>query len=427
MENEKINKTITLSAEEISRIMELPERTFLIGGIQRRGLFDASESRFYLLKDDGTLDGRSAIVKQSAPVEEASEQNEPDERESDEDEDEEDDESEADRPRSSKVKKLLFVVVSVLVIAVAGVLFIVPQFIGHGNQDSPDPSQGQQVSNPAPIDEIQVVQVVSDLIPGDVITESNIKCSTISKETFSTITLGGTGLYQWRSKDSLLDQYVTKYIPAGQFLAYENVAAVYNASPNPWVNEQAGKVYVSIPLGELEIDDSFNYGSVFDMTIQKQTVSETPNDTTGEVDPLTVPGLDHEKSVQQSLVVDTFKLSNLIICDLENGGGKSIYTLYKSFAGIPVGEQPTYIRRALANDTGLIEALSPAAIRIKITQEQADALGDLTKSGVTITITKRPDLDATTAEKADFSGVSRAMKKTIDDALAYNAKLEGEE
>lgn len=52
--------TRVLSAQEVNAIMALPDRKFIIAGIERYGKFNEETGLFYLLNDDGTLNGRIA-------------------------------------------------------------------------------------------------------------------------------------------------------------------------------------------------------------------------------------------------------------------------------------------------------------------------------------------------------------------------------
>lgn len=61
-----------LSAQEVEEIMALPDRRFIIAGLERKGKFNENTGIFYILNDDGTLNGRIAkTTRKDRPPDEA--------------------------------------------------------------------------------------------------------------------------------------------------------------------------------------------------------------------------------------------------------------------------------------------------------------------------------------------------------------------
>ena len=440
-------KKIPLTKEEFAeKTKNLPERVFLVNGQETRGLYDGQEGRFYLLNADGTLNGKTAVVQKSAlPTKddlEAQRSAAKSNKRAEDDgvsvntgsKDDGVDEGDTEDEILKRKKPLFAGVIGVLVIILLVVLVIIPAFSKPSN---PGPATVTTTSPPAttspdvltspvvtvaPIEEINVVQVVADLIPGDVITQKDIQCASISHETYNQISVIAD-IYKWEDSTDLVDKYINTYIPAGRYLSLDSVSSVYTPQPNPWVNEQGGMEYVSIPLtGNEPFGNTFNFGTIFDLSIQKKTVNETPNTPMEGESPEAVEGLEHQTSVQQSVLVDSYQMTNLIVCDILNSQGESIYGYYLSFVGIPVGKQPTYIQQALMNNDELEGALMPAAIRVKMTTEQAAALGDLTANNVTIEFKLKAEIDATSESKTEFAAEARALYKTIGAAIEANNK-----
>ena len=79
------SKPIELTQADVDRIMSLPERTFIIGNIATRGLYDEANRRFYLLDENGNWTRRVAIIK--SPIQSS---DEPDEHLDEQDSDDED-------------------------------------------------------------------------------------------------------------------------------------------------------------------------------------------------------------------------------------------------------------------------------------------------------------------------------------------------
>ncbi|MCD8008982.1 MAG: hypothetical protein LUF68_08670 [Clostridiales bacterium] len=67
MDNENSN-SLELTQEEIEKIMALPIREFTVGGLKKSGRYDKVTSKFYFLKDDGTLEGHVANIKVNWPT-----------------------------------------------------------------------------------------------------------------------------------------------------------------------------------------------------------------------------------------------------------------------------------------------------------------------------------------------------------------------
>lgn len=267
----------------------------------------------------------------------------------------------------------------------------------------------------ASLSSIEVIQVTEDLIPGDVITESNIQKVTISAETYNQISLTSVSIYQWSRMDSLLGSYAVTYIPQGQYLTYDNVNAVYQQSGNPWAKETSGSAFITVPLPEEIISaQSITFGSIIDLAITKETVTKVgKTETENEEEPVEIEGLEHKTSVQQSSQVDTYVLSGVIVCDLLNTEKNSLYGTFTAWIGIPSGEQHAYIKRKLSENASLAASLVPHYIKIQVTNEQAEALGSLTDDDTTVEITVTDKTDSSSDAKSLYTAAAKALAETI--------------
>lgn len=451
-----------LSQQEIDEIMALPDRSFLIAGIERKGKFNEETGVFYLLNDDGTLNGRIAkTVRRDRPpdeqtVEETKKENQklPDGPEEKKDkpakvkakgslvaklhklagdtEYSENKTSEADelgiggeelveeqpKPKRS-FGKIACVIGLVAVLAIAAIAAFPKD---DASPDTPsDPTE--TVSTPdATLKTIAVIQVTSDLVPGDYISEDNVQQADISAETYNQIYLSSSKLYQWSRCEALMGDRVVTYIPRGQYLSYDNVASVYLQPANPWMPEAEGTAYVMLPLTDEVIKEKgINYGSIVNLSVTKQTVKEIETEEEGEEVPRTeVPGLDHQMSVQQSYIVDTYGLSNIVICDLLNSDKESLYPAYTSWMSIPTGERLTYVRDRFNADDGLAGSMAPAYAMIRITTEQAAELGDLTGDNIKVTFGDNAGADTDTDIKASYAAEATALRNVIAEAIQLN-------
>lgn len=437
-----------ISKEEYDKIMSLPKRTFIIGNINQTGLFDESSRKFYFLNEDGSLSGKVASIRrpQSQPPQDEDTSDSRKSRQDDElpdestslpgklkrllkkpnrthDEGSDDDTEDADEAEdddapgklNQKIGKLPITWKQLIIFIAAAVILLIllSTFLKRNSQQPSPPVEDtppvEEVNDPS-LNTIQVVQVVYDLIPGDIISSDNIQASTITAESFNQITLGGTNIYQWDRVDSLMGKCVTAYIPAGQYLAYTNVASTYIPASNPWVNEQVNRTYVTVPLDEATAASTvLNFGAKMDISLKKETLSETTL---------------QDGVIQQTTTIKPYTFENVIVCDILNANQESIYPKYTAYMEIPVGEQLTYIRKALTEQPDLQSTLTPAYIRIKIDSALAEEIGDFSSNKVTLNLSlhNANDIDVTNDQKREYAAQARALSETIRQAIQLNAE-----
>lgn len=439
------NNRMQITQEELDRINNLPEKEFTIGGEKRRTKYDEAASRVYYLNPDGTLSGKSALVKREAlPSEEDLRRQNGDndeDRDVDDDSDEYDEDDDSTDEAALKKKKVIFIAVAATLI-IAGTVFLVTKLFP--SQDAaplPATTPTTEVSDTTPIpsgtetsegvNEIEVIQVIVDLIPGDVITDDNIQCTAINHETYNQISVI-SDVYKWAEKEDLLGKYINTYVASGRYLSLDDVSSVINPPQNPWINEEFGMKYISIPIDINEFkDNSVNFGTIIDLSIKRTTVNETTSEATDDdaedTHPAEIEGLQHQTTVQQSVIIDSYQISGLIVCDILNDDGDSIFSQLSAYMEIPAGKQSSYLRQAFLNDSDLRDTLVPAYIRVKVTDAQAEALGNLEENNLSIAFTFHDELDTPNEEKRDFSTKAFALFETIDEAAAIAEAEEGDE
>lgn len=270
--------------------------------------------------------------------------------------------------------------------------------------------ENPQTSEPDPtLSNIQVIQVKDIMIPGDTITEDNVQAAEISAADYELLRANGRILYQWDTVNNLIGMVVNKYIPKGGYIASGDESATYTPASNPWVNEQAGMTYVTLPLDETTAASSLlNFGAKADITVTKKTTSQTSQQEDGTITTVT-----SEKK---------YPFTSIIICDIWNADQESIYPQYSSYLAIPAGERLDYIRDALLEDADLERKLTPAYIRVKIDSTLATEIGDFNSNNITISYALHDanDIDVTTDAKREFASQARALDETINQAIALN-------
>ena len=198
-------------------------------------------------------------------------------------------------------------------------------------------------------------------------------------------------------------------------MTYANVSSTPPRLPsNPWIIDE--NIYTDIPIASDMLENgNLNFGAIMDLKIEKESVTETKVNKQDSEE--TVPGMEHESSVQQSYIVDTYTLSDIVLCDLINAYGESLYNYYAKYLSIPVGERTDYIEMQLKNDPELKERLTPVYITICVSKEQMNKLGDLSSDGVTITISFTGQNDDSPSEKKTFIDDSIILRQTITELL----------
>lgn len=448
------NKRLNIPPEEEARIKALPARTFKIGETERNGLYDEENGCFYETDENGELTGKRVRVgakptppkkpaqtPSPAPAEGGEEKSanekkakafgkkkEKAEKKSSFHIEGSDDSDDASADKMKKMKPIFIGACAVIVAASLAFTFLNKPGKSNPSQNpsSSQPPQTQvgETLQPDDLSEIQVVQVIRDLIPGDEITPEDIQSSTISADVFSQITLGGTNLYKWDRNSQLIGKYITTYVPSGQYLSYDAVSSALTFANNPWMSASDGTTFIKVPIDTDNLsNDLTNYGAILNMEIRKQKVNQVATGGQAPADgeaPADVEGINHSTSVEQSLTIDTYTMSDLTICDVLNKDGDSLYNSICSYSGIPAGEQLNYIKDAMKKDDTLQDKLTPAYIMIRVTADQAKALGDLDDKDTAVKLSISEAVDNGNDSKATFAANARSVMATIEEAVAEN-------
>lgn len=455
--------TIKLTQEEIEQIKNLPKRTFLIGNIRQTGLYDEATKRFYYLDADGEWTGRLAIISTPPPQEPRSNEDD-DPSKADENQDDSDDAEDGDEdngestslvdkakeifsslkkngdgaaspimeklrtPISKRIPLTWMHVLIVGIILILLMVFVITPAVNRvfappdvppasstevdtpsGAQSSPEGSN-TQTSEPDPtLSNIQVIQVKDTMIPGDTITSDCVQSAEISAADYELLRANGRVLYQWDVVNNLIGMVVNKYIPKGGYIASGDESATYTPSSNPWVTEEDGKTFVTIPLtDEIASSADLNFGAKINIFIKKRTSTQTSQEGDD-----TIVTTTSEKS---------YTFASTVVCDILNSNEESLYPLYSAYLAIPAGERLSYLRTALVEDETLAQRLTPAYIRVKIDSTSATEIGDFNSNSVTIAlrIPDASDIDNATDQKRDFASQARALDETIEQAIALN-------
>ena len=448
----------TITREELAQIMGLPVREFNFGGTQKRGRYDEENHKFYFMDDEGNLVGKIATVtfREKPPDPEkatgaaagddspgtpghrssigtilrklAGASNEeimaagPSRREK-----KASARKEKDKPgltEEDKKRRKLFIGGAILITMVFLALVIVPSVIrgSVSNFAGPRTQPGTSVQPGSVLDSITVIQVTRDLIPGDLIAEEDLRPANLSAADYNMIYSSSAPLYQWSRCEDLLQtqNYATEYIPSGLYLSYENVSGVYPQAINPWIEQNSGGHYATVPIPtEMLSDPRLTFGAVFDMTVQKSTQrSSTAPGEDGDIDGMKIITIREDRT--------GYSLQGLVVCDLLNVNEESLFSRFAHLMEIPSGEQVTYLRNLFLTDQSAEEALSPHFIRFSLTDAQAKELGDLRANNIAIEISFSEQMDSGTDVKLKAAKGTQVLQENIRLAMQRNSEAQAE-
>ena len=428
-----------LTREEQAAIMALPEREFSFGGVRKRGLYDETNHKFYFLKDDGSLEGKVAEVT----FKDRTEDTIPEERESEakrtqkiitlgdvlrkaagaSDEEirgnqrrksvstQQEDKTPAsvdasaspsdDRKRHGK-SKLVFGL-SIVIVLIFLLIFILPGSVrnslrslsvqSNSYSGTTIPVTPQSLENET--DGICIIQVTCNLLPGTRLNADQLTPLRISQDSYDTFCSYRDSLYLWSAVEDLFatSNYATRFIPKGQFLGYDDVSAVSPIMPNPWILENSGHQYVTIPISDsIAGDDRLTFGSLCDAEIIVSSVS----DTRSQEEDLYI---DNMRRITVSENKDKYLISGVVICDILDSEQNSLYEDYRKLAEIPSGLQLSYLRNSFRAEPEMNSMLTPKYVLVRLTSDQAKALGDVTSSNAAVTMSLSGTCETGTDQK----------------------------
>lgn len=422
--------TSTLTAKDVQRIIKLPRKQMRVGGVIQEVIYD--EVTGYLYYPNPNPKGVSDILlskrtkyeptKEEEKVEEkkadaesaeaAQEQPEPEAEPQQRKAETSVVSTKKEVPKKPKKKKALGVAIAFVAVVALGAMAlpVIRDYLPVGGHSS---ETGQSV---AIGETTAIVQVVRDLIPGDVVTAEDIQKADINTETYNQIALQGVNLYQWNKSDTLLGMYVQSYLPAGQYVSFTSVGASYEPPQSLWHPDK----YIDIPLTNAQKDDKLYIpGEKVNITIRKEVKSESPVETSKK----TLGQGGTAVTIQQAITVDEFMIPAATICDVFSGDPSgeapgSMYELLDALSEVPAGEQATYILSAVEH--GLFEGkLDQNYIRIYLNEEDKALIGDITNAdSVTITLSTTDTYSKDNDDRANFVAAAQATVGNLQTALS---------
>lgn len=419
VKKEFLNQKSHLSIAEIQRIAALPKKKMRVGDTIQDVIVDAANGYVYFPnptpKNDADL-----LLPRRVPYTPT----EPKEEESKETVNSKEETKTSlvitDKPSAEEKPKrkrglVIAAVCSIIVIAIGAMSIpVIKDYLPQGTNLSfsseDEVSIGKTVS---------IVQVVRPLIPGDIISESDIQEATVSTETYNQITLQGTNLYQWQRADSLLGMYVQEYIPAGQYVSFASVGAAYEPPQTLWHSD----TYIDIPLtDEQNAEKLYQPGEKVKVTIRKQTSTEKAEEGSSKQ----LSGNGTFTTINQSVTIQEAVLPSVTICDVltgENADG-SLYQTLVELAAVPAGEQADYIANAVKRE-GFTDRFNQRYLRIYASENDISLIGDISDlENVTIQIESIGEYSKENDTRSSFVATAQATIQNVNAVLAQSANAE---
>ena len=219
------------------------------------------------------------------------------------------------------------------------------------------------------------------ILPGQQITGEDLELAQISETRYWDMTATG-GIYTETDMDQVSGLYATAYIPQGAYIRYSDVGVAYTVV-NPWA--QGSQQSVAVPVvATAETLQCLMIGNKVDLTIGIETkVSSEPDPTEATAEAEKKTGVEHNSSVVESMLLDTYVIRGVCITDALNKDGESIFPAYYGYSMIPAAFMESEIR---GNQAEGMDELLPAKIVVEMTVAQASALSELDLGNAEVTV-----------------------------------------
>lgn len=431
---------VKFTKEERDRIMALSVRQFKIGGSTRSGMFDENTKMLYMLDENGELTGECARYKGSLPVTppstpqetSAAEQKKPAQPEKKKTASGD----AVEKKSTSKNKYLKYLLLVVALMAVFVMVSTVMNTLSTDTEEQPDTVLDEPIKETVSdlygisegAESVSVIQVVRNMLPGEVISSDDIQEITVSYAFYAQLSLSNSTLYKWESAEHLIGCYVKEYMPSGGLMSYDDVVSSYELAigSNPWLENVEGS-YIKIPLTEeLKANTDLRFGSLIDLAVVSEdkkttTIKNPDDDETEEI--YESEGITHESSVGSNILVDTYTISDLVVCDVLASDGNSIFDAYVSYMGVPVGERYDFFTALFNDDPSLPDELTPAYILVHVSDVQLDIIGKLDKDS-NYSVSLADGVGCTSTDERTFAAESKALAATISEVVSQLEETE---
>lgn len=397
----------SLTPEQEGRIKKLPVRQVKLGGETKAGYYDEENNVIYPCDANGNLTGSKITIQKPG-------QNNPTPTNVPAPPTDNDTPEDVAQKRKKTVR-FAGVVVAVLLATVVGVT-IWSSFGGKGAQPIGVTTPVESATPAEEKEDKVVLKAVKPLVPGKALTADDLSEATISGIQYEQFAQFGQALCLGVSKDQIIGCYVTKYIAPDSYLPIDNVSISSTIDPNPWKNSA---VYTwTIALDDLSKEDtSITFGSVVDVDVRSYTVNQVPGKK---------PNSGASSSYTETTITEEFSFADMVVVDILNANGESLYNTYSMYAQIPVPEMRDYIAAALRGNSSLSSRLTPHSIVVAVDPSNIELITQIMATSYDTATKSKNYSDISTPEKLHVAEKYVAVRRIINNAIAYNVKLDAE-
>lgn len=271
---------------------------------------------------------------------------------------------------------------------------------------------------------VDIIRLSRTLNSGDIISEGDIQSFTILKDSYSTLgTVAndeGTQYVQsmilWSDREQVIGKYMTTNTRAGSYLSMEDITDTLILR-NPWVEEMsADEEIYTLAFNASDVNTRLLYpGSSLRVRLTFTVPADDADELREEINKADISENITVNDVRQSVVlqrgtnysqgsdessevaVSEVIIDRLIITDMLNSSGESIYDLYMALLRLPVSQRKEYLSTSL-NDSDIAMAfqsrVSPAYLVLVVDKQAANFLAEFeATSKASIKYTILPDLE----------------------------------
>ena len=230
----------------------------------------------------------------------------------------------------------------------------------------------EQTTQPAP-EMVELVYLNTAVFPGEQIQKGQLATKELPISEYQAIQAAGNQVMTADRMDSLVGIYATAYIQKGAFLSANVVATQKPPVVNPWLDSDAVTHQIKVNRTWDEFP-AYQPGTIVDWTI---TVAQTEIGawTEDQDNAFALPGVEYNP-VLESTVIKKIVVSDIVIQDMLDEQGRSLYESIRRLADIPEIIQKEALQERYATADS-IRKLAPYTLVGTVTEEQKLALDNL--------------------------------------------------
>lgn len=223
---------------------------------------------------------------------------------------------------------------------------------------------------------VHVLTTSQDFLPGHVLQKEDFIINEVEEIEYR-ILAGITGIYTDVDAEQLIGQTVTKYLPSGSYLTYDDIAESYSPV-NPWSRTEDKQALLTLAVTVTSDNwKQYLWGVEAKVKVETQTKikTESTEDSTALESELP-EGIKYSNSVVESMLQSTYEIQSAVVVDVLDVNGNSLFATYSSLTNIPSG----YMDKKLAELYATIEAvdtLRPCSVVLALPAEEAAVITSL--------------------------------------------------